>query len=436
MSAADPSLTAPPGFAARPPAPAGAARAAGPAAPVAPAVARLQRRLLWLVGFSGGFVMIEPAPYELVVLLAMVTFGLTGLTLRPAHLPLVALMVLFNIGIAIGATQVIGEPGIAVWTFVSYFLGLTTLFVAAALADDPLRRFDALMSGWVLCAVVVSLIGILAYFGKMPSADSFLLYGRAKATFKDPNVFGPFLVLPALVALGRLTFGRLRSQIVAAAVLLILAGGFLLSFSRGAWGHFAFSAVLFLGLCYVTRPALGDRVRILVFAGLGVAAVALLVVALLSIPQVADLFAQRAALVQDYDAGHTGRFGRHVLGAMLMLENPFGIGPLQFAKYFPEDPHNSFLAAFASGGWLGGVTFVGLVLTTLAVGLRGVFIPSPVQGRLIAVYATFVGVVGESYIIDVLHWRHYFLLMGLVWGLTIAARSFAPGPAPAGAAGA
>ncbi|RAI42848.1 O-antigen ligase family protein [Rhodoplanes roseus] len=416
MSAADPSLPAPPDFSARR---SGVTR---PAVRTPVFIERLQLRLLWLLGFSGGFVMIEPAPYELVGALAMAAFAVSGLTLRPAHLPLVFLMVLFNIGIAIGATQVISEPGIAVWTFVSYFLGLTTLFFAVALADDSVRRFDALMGGYVLAAVVVSLIGILAYFHAIPSADSFLLYGRAKATFKDPNVFGPFLVLPGLIVLGRLTFGRLRQQMVATVMLLILAGGFLLSFSRGAWGHFAFSAVLFLGLSYLTRASTGDRLRIVVFAALGCIAVALLVAALLSIPQVADLFAQRAALVQDYDAGHTGRFGRHILGAMLMLDNPFGIGPLQFAKYFPEDPHNSFLAAFASGGWLGGVAFVGLVLTTLAVGLKAVFTISPVQSRTIAVYATFVGVAGESYIIDVLHWRHYFLLMGLVWGLAIAAR--------------
>jgi hypothetical protein len=29
--------------------------------------------------------------------------------------------------------------------------------------------------------------------------------------------------------------------------------------------------------------------------------------------------------------------------------------------------------------------------------------------------------VGESYIIDVQHWRHYFLIMGVLWGLVIAA---------------
>jgi hypothetical protein len=41
----------------------------------------------------------------------------------------------------------------------------------------------------------------------------------------------------------------------------------------------------------------------------------------------------------------------------------------------------------------------------------------------IAVYRTFVAEVGESYIIDVQHWRQYFLIMGVLWGLAAAPRT-------------
>ena len=39
-------------------------------------------------------------------------------------------------------------------------------------------------------------------------------------------------------------------------------------------------------------------------------------------------------------------------GLRAALDLPFGIGPLQFHTYFPEDTHNSYLNAFMSGGWL------------------------------------------------------------------------------------
>jgi hypothetical protein len=38
-----------------------------------------------------------------------------------------------------------------------------------------------------------------------------------------------------------------------------------------------------------------------------------------------------------------------------------------------------------------------------------------------AVYASYVAVAGESAIIDSDHGRHYFLLVGVLWGLTIEA---------------
>ena len=65
---------------------------------------------------------------------------------------------------------------------------------------------------------------------------------------------------------------------------------------------------------------------------------ALLLAALLSIDQVADLFKERAALEQSYDIGHLGRFGRYILGAELALDRPFGIGPLQFSQHLPRGP--------------------------------------------------------------------------------------------------
>ena len=134
---------------------------------------------------------------------------------------------------------------------------------------------------------------------------------------------------------------------------------------------------------------------------------------------------------QGYDVGHTGRFGRQMSGAILALDFPFGIGPLQFSKYFSEDPHNSYLNAFMSGGWLSGLCYPVVVLLTLLHGLRYLIVATPWRPITIAVYSAFVGVVGESFIIDIDHWRHYFLLVGMLWGLIIATRAHVATPAAA-----
>jgi hypothetical protein len=201
-----------------------------------------------------------------------------------------------------------------------------------------------------------------------------------------------------------------------------MLAGLLLSFSRGAWGQFVLAALILMGLTFATSRSPTERARIVLLALLGAFAVAALLAALLSIEQVADLFKERATLDQSYDVGRTGRFGRHLLALGLVLDQPFGIGPLQFYKTFSEDPHNAFLNAFISGGWIAGFSYLALTALTLIAGLR--YLPTLVPWRPLyhAVYAAYVAIVAESLIIDSDHWRHYFLLLGVLWGLMAATR--------------
>ena len=90
-----------------------------------------------------------------------------------------------------------------------------------------------------------------------------------------------------------------------------------------------------------------------------------------------------------------------------------------------------------SGGWLAGFSYLTLILLTLVVGLRFVFIVTPWRPTYHAVYVTFLGMVAESVIIDSDHWRHYFLILGVLWGLIavsrpylVAARTGMPVPEP------
>jgi O-antigen ligase len=364
--------------------------------------------------------MIEPAPYEFVIMLAMIIFAATGVSMRAGHLPLMWLLIFCNIGFATSLIPVITLDDTAKWTAVSCFLSVTTLFYAIALVEDTERRLDVLLQGYIVSAVITSIIGILAYFKLIPGWEMFIGALRARSTFKDPNVFAPFLILPALIVLQRIMFGGLRGFLLNGTVALIIAAALFLSFSRGAWGHFAASALLMLFFSYVTTRSHAQRLRIIVVFLIGGMMLAAFITALLSLEQVADLFKERASLIQDYDAGHGGRFGRHILGALMILDQPFGIGPLQFSKYLPEDPHNTFLNAFMTGGWLGGCTYLALILITLFQGLRHVFVRTPWQTTYIAAYAAFVGEVGESYVIDVTHWRHFYLITGVVWGLIVA----------------
>jgi hypothetical protein len=409
------------------------AAAAGAAAGPRLATESLRGALLWLMAFSGAFVFIEPSPYEVVGLFTICVLALTGLALPRTAVPLLLLLIFLNIGYAMAVIRVIDEPKLVIWVCVSVYLAITAIFFAAVLGTNTEQRLDLIMRGYMAAAVIAALVAIAAYFRLFGGlSEMFLRFGRARGTFNDPNVLGAFLILPALVALRRVLLGRISEVLRGSVVLIVLMTGLLLSFSRAAWGQFALCAVVLTGLTFITSRSPQQRFRIIAMTLVGTVVVAVLIAALLSVGRVAELFEVRATLDQSHDVGHLGRFGRYILGLQLALDEPFGLGPLQFAKiFFPEDPHNTFLNSFMTGGWLGGVAYLTLVLVSIVFGARFVTVETPWQPTYQVVYVAYLGTAVESAIIDIDHWRHYFLLLGVLWGLmAVSQRYLAAAPPP------
>jgi hypothetical protein len=387
-------------------------------------IERIRTALLWLTALSGAFVFIEPGPYEVASCLTMFVFAITGLSLRASLMPLVLMLILCNLGFSISVALIPGDLHAETWVLISWYLSATTIFYAAVLGSNTAKRLEFIVRGTMLAAIVASIAGIIGFFHLIPGlSDSFLRYDRARGTFNDPNVLGAFLIFPALIALQRIFVGRFLDTLRYASTLLLFMLALLLTFSRAAWGQFVASAVLMMTLMFVTSGSRRQRMRIAAFALVGVVALTALIVALLSIEQVGQLFWERANLEQRYDVGPLGRFGRQALGALMVLDHPLGIGPLQFTQFFAEDPHNAYLDSFLAGGWLSGVCYAAAMVVTLIIGLQFVFVAAPWRQTYAAVYAAFFGVFGESAVIDSNHWRHYFLLLGLAWGLMAASRS-------------
>jgi hypothetical protein len=237
-------------------------------------------------------------------------------------------------------------------------------------------------------------------------------------------VLGAFLILPALFALQSVVSDRLGKSLRSAIAFGIMSLAILLAFSRAAWGQLAVASAFMLALMVLTSSSRAQRSRIIAMAVAAAVVVALLLVVLLSLDSVAEMFKQRASFDQSYDEGRFGRFGRHILGAQMALELPFGIGPLQFTKFFPEDTHNSYLNAFMSGGWISGICYPALIFTTVILGFRHVFIRVPWQRAYLAIFAAFLGTIGESFIIDTDHWRHFWMMLGAMWGMFAAAHQY------------
>jgi hypothetical protein len=391
----------------------------------APGVVALQRALMWLVGASGAIVFIEPSPYELVTLVAAVIFIATGLRLRLVFMPLLLLLFLVNIGYTIGAVPFLDQPEVANWIATSWYMAITVIFFAMVISEDTAARLDMLRRGLIVGATIAATAGVAGYFNLVPGGHDLLtLYERARGTFKDPNVLGAFLILPALFVLQSVVSDRLGKSFRSAVAFAIMALAILLAFSRAAWGGLVITSAFMLALMILTSRSHAQRSRIIVTAVVAVILVAMLVAVLLSFDSVGEMFRQRASFDQSYDEGRFGRFGRHILGAQMALDLPFGIGPLQFHNYFPEDTHNSYLNAFMSGGWIAGICYPALVFVTAIMGFRHVFIRVPWQRAYLAIFSAFLGTVGESFIIDTDHWRHFWMMLGAMWGMFAAAQRY------------
>jgi O-antigen ligase len=264
-------------------------------------------------------------------------------------------------------------------------------------------------------------VGALAYVGILPGEDVFLRFGRAKAFFNDPNVYGPFLMLPAAIVLQRTLLGTGRAALWSGLAYLVIFVGVFVSFSRGAWGHFAATSLLVFAMAFFLEASAREKVRLLLIAIGGIMVLAAAMAVLLSIPVVAELFVHRFTLTQSYDTGETGRFGRIWYTLDLALNNPWGIGPLEFGYLrISEQPHNTYTNVLLTYGWGGALAYYVLVGWTLLVGGKTLLRPSPHRTLLIPVFATFVPMILLSGIIDTDHWRHWFLVTGLVWGICAA----------------
>ncbi|AFL51829.1 O-antigen ligase [Sinorhizobium fredii] len=365
--------------------------------------------------FLSGFVIAEPAPYEVFMAGLIGLWFLFGLKISRAIAPLLALLILFMIGGMLSLTVMDELATGPLYMAVSGFLALTAVFFAA-IVEDRHQRLRLIFNAWVSAAVITALLGILGYFGAIPGAAHFTLYDRAKGAFQDPNVFGPFLAAPVLYLVHGLLTQPIRRAPSKIAGLVALTLGVFLSFSRAAWALNLFCVAALIFVMLLKERSGLFRLRILVLTLCGALFVMAALAAALQSEQVAALFSSRSQLVQDYDGGHLGRFDRHRIGFLMSMERPLGMGPLMFGMMFLEDEHNVWLKSLTSYGWLGFVAYVTLIAWTLALGFRLLLLDRPWQPHLMIAWVTLVGHVGIGNVIDTDHWRHFYMLLGIVWG--------------------
>ena len=371
--------------------------------------------MIALATFLGGFVIFEPAPYELLIAFLFFCWVLLGMRFSRQAMVLLLVFSVFNFGGMISSFQIADYTRGLIYICVSYFLALTSVFFASIVLED-MARLRIIFRAYVVGAVVTSLLGIIGYFGLIPGFEIFTRYSRAMGVFQDPNVYAPFLIAPILYLIYGVVNRAPSLLPLRAAMLLILVLGLFLAFSRAGWGLGVISGVLFYVLLIVNEQSSRNRLKYIVLAVLGVTTIIAMVAIALQFDAVASLFSERAKAVQEYDAGRIGRFARHLLGYQLALEKPWGIGPLEFGFIFSEDTHNNFVKALMDYGWIGFIAWITMTLWTLIGGFKLLFRQRPWLPYYQIAYTVFVGHTIIGYVIDTDHWRHFYLMIGIIWG--------------------
>jgi O-antigen ligase len=354
---------------------------------------------------------VEPAPpdamFAVIVSVALVTGRFDVSRVPRAALACVGAFVFLNIVSAVDAL----DPARAAFFFgITLYLCVFSVWFAAYL--DSVRRARLVVLAYLGAAVISALLGSFAIITHLPGTEFLLGDGdtRAKALFKDANVFGPFLVPIALIVLEETMRARLlRSPAMFKRLLfLVLLVGVLFSYSRAAWLNLVVGTVVMLVVLALRRRSGGGALRLL-----GVLFVATAVLAATVMFTSSADFLQERAKRQAYDSE---RFGGQRLGLQFGQEHPVGIGPGQFEERSPISAHSTYVRVFAEQGLLGFLTIVALLLATLIFALRNAALGRDSYGiGSAALLGAWCGILANSFVVDTLHWRHLWVVAALVW---------------------
>jgi O-antigen ligase len=389
---------------------------------IALAIARYERAAL--LGFALlGIVLVQPAPPDFVLIIVIAVAAVTGrvfLTrVRPVIALLLALFVSLNL---ISLLEVTDLPRATLFLSITLYLVAFAVWLCSFVNSE--NRARIVVIGYVFAAATSALIGLAAVALPVPFRAQIYNLDRVQAFFQDPNVFGPFLVPAAAIMLQEAIeprLIRLRPAFKLAIVALLL-GGVLFSFSRGAWFNAVVAFAVVFAVTAIRRGGARRAGRLLVLIMIAGG----LLLAIFSAIGSVKFLDERAAL-QQYD---TERFSAQRTGIELATQNPLGIGPGQFEVVSPLSTHSIYVRVLAEQGLLGFMVVLALLLVTLLLAAQNALAGRSTYGiGSAALLGAWAGMLVNSLVVDTAHWRHLWLIAALIW---LGSMPFArPGGAPA-----
>ena len=352
------------------------------------------------------FTLFRPSPVDVLFVIALALSVSSRQIVTRNMFIFLTLIAVWVFGLFVSSVSLVANPEVSYYLLKISFavsIGVCSCLVAAHWDAADLRRF---LQVYVLATSAAATLGIAGY---VLGIEELMWDGRAKGFLDDPNMYGAFLLPGALACMYMLSRGERRA--IYGPALAWIVFGLLVSFSRAAivsgllWGVIYYA---FLNRRNVARASL--------YAGFGIAALLVLVLlSVLFVDGLGERLAERSTIAKDYDLGHGGRYNRYALSIPFILDNPLGMGLLEWDRFFEEPIHNIWVSSFLNYGWLSGIAFTLLLMFSVSISAWN--FRQTGNEALLAVSVAWAAVICCAFLHEAERWRHLWLFTGLVWGL-------------------
>ncbi len=274
--------------------------------------------------------------------------------------------------------------------------------------------------GYLVGVVFSSLVGAIAYFSILVRDSSERAWFfwedniRITAFFDDPNVYGAFLVPAILVFSSKAFFATKRNEyLLYLGLALLIFGNLILTGSRGAWLNLLIGAVVLL---IIHRPLWTKEVMVRM---MGVVTLSLIVATtvIFAVPLGESSYFS-ATLVHRHNTSDIPRLQNLQAAPERVMDRSaasvwLGSGSGTYEKNTGSgfSAHNTYLRVLYEQGFVG----IALYLTFIIFAIRQAFKKRASQSIYNNVLtAALVGILVQGLFVDTLHWRHFWILVGLV----------------------
>ena len=360
--------------------------------------------LLQLYIFFNGFVSFEPAIADYIFILLLITYFIDYKKKYNIYHIVVLFLLLITSIIPYLFSNIIFSNSNIRFLIIDIYLWLMFIF-ELDIFQKYNNEFDKIIKPWIYAASINIIIYFIALFlnTKTIFGINVIQYGwRLTGFFKDPNVCGPFLIVPLLYFFDKILIKIRLKNILLFSFFFI---GVIISMSRAAW----LNAFVALSLLFLFKKSSFKNKFKLFTLGL-MLCIPLFIFgfnfAKTKYSNIIELLTSRIGL-QQYD---TERFESHHNVLKMITRSPIiGIGTGNYISFSNIEAHNTFYRILGERGLLFGII-------TLIIFLLPLY--KSYKEKDILLLAILFGMYVNSYFVDTLHWRFLWILFAYSFATT------------------